>query len=133
MKVFVLRLKPNQDLRQSLIAFTQEENINAGFILTAIGSLKQAKIRFANQSFSIELNNKYEILSLNGTLATTGIHLHIAIADQDGKTCGGHLDDGCIIYTTVEIVVGSIKEVTFIRTLDEQTGYHELQVMPNQS
>lgn len=48
MKVFALRLKPNQDLRLSLKSFAQAENIKAGFILTAIGSLKQATIRFAN-------------------------------------------------------------------------------------
>ncbi|MEH2445742.1 MAG: DUF296 domain-containing protein [Nostoc sp.] len=34
-----------------------------------------------------------------------GVHLHIAISDQEGKTIGGNLDDGCIIYTTTEIVI----------------------------
>jgi predicted DNA-binding protein with PD1-like motif len=48
-KVFALRLKPDQDLRQSLTIFVKDQNIKAGFILTAIGSLKQATIRFANQ------------------------------------------------------------------------------------
>ena len=78
MKVFALRLKPNQDLRQSFKNFANEENIKAGFILTAIGSLKQATIRFANQSISKVLNDKFEIIALNGTLATTGVHLHTA-------------------------------------------------------
>jgi len=57
-------------------------------------------IRFANQSVSTVLNDKFEILSLNGTLATSGVHLHISISDKEGKTIGGHLDNGCIIYTT---------------------------------
>lgn len=130
MKVFALRLKPNQDLRQSLKTFANEQNIKAGFILTAIGSLKQATIRFANQSVSTVLNNKFEILSLNGTLATTGIHLHISIADKEGKTLGGHLDNGCIIYTTAEIVIGASEECTFIRTMDDQTGFKELEIIP---
>ena len=133
MKVFAMRLKPNQDLKISLKEFTVQQDIKAGFILTAIGSLKQANIRFANQNNSTVLNDKFEILALNGTLATTGIHLHIAISDKQGKTIGGHLDNGCIIYTTAEIVIGESENFTFLRTLDEQTGYQELEILPNTS
>ncbi len=133
MKVFALRLKPDQDLRQNLKNFAKEQNIKAGFILTAIGSLKHAKIRFANQSVSTVLNEKFEIISLNGTLTTTGIHLHIAIADKEGKIIAGHLDDDCIIYTTAEIVIGASEEFSFIRTIDKQTGYKELEIIPNLS
>jgi hypothetical protein len=133
MQVFALRLKPEQDLRQSLKSFAQEQNIKAGFILTAIGSLKQATIRFANRDASTVLTEKFEILSLNGTLANTGVHLHIAIADRVGKTIGGHLDDGCIIYTTAEIVIGASEEFSFIRTVDEQTGYKELDIISDSS
>lgn len=129
MKVFALRLKPNQDLKQSLKSFVEEQHITSGFILTAIGSLKQARIRFANQSISTELMGKFEIISLNGTLATEGIHLHIAIADQEGKIIGGHLDNGCIIYTTAEIVIGTSENFNFVRTIDEQTGYKELEII----
>lgn len=133
MKVFAIRLKPNQDLKKSLKEFSVQQDIKAGFILTAIGSLKQARIRFANQNDSTVLNDKFEILALNGTLATTGIHLHIAISDKQGKTIGGHLDNGCIIYTTAEIVIGESENFTFLRTLDEQTGYQELEILPNTS
>ncbi|NEU72783.1 DNA-binding protein [Hassallia byssoidea VB512170] len=133
MKVFPLRLKPDQDLRQSLKNFVNQENIKAGFILSAIGSLKQAKIRFANQSDSILLIEKFEILSLNGTIATSGVHLHIAISDKQGKTIGGHLDNECIIYTTAEIIIGITEEFIFNRTIDEETGYKELEIIPNNS
>lgn len=133
MKVFPLRLKPNEDLRQSLKNFANQENIKAGFILSAIGSLKQAKIRFANQSDSTLLIEKFEILSLNGTIATSGVHLHIAISDKQGKTIGGHLDNECIIYTTAEIIIGTTEEFIFNRTIDEQTGYKELEIIPNNS
>ena len=56
--------------------------------------------------------------------------MHIAIADQLGKTLGGHLDNGCIIYTTAEIVIGTSNEFNFIRTIDQQTGYKELEIVP---
>ncbi|HCF30660.1 MAG TPA: DNA-binding protein [Cyanobacteria bacterium UBA11049] len=131
MKVFALRLKPERDLRRSLKDFAQAQNIKSGFILTAIGSLKQATIRFANCDVSTVLNDKFEILSLNGTVASTGVHLHIAIADKTGKTIGGHLEDGCVIYTTAEIVIGASDEFSFLRTVDEETGYKELEIVDN--
>lgn len=80
MKTFVLRRKPKQDLRQALETFTQEKDIKAGCTLTAIGSLKQVNIRFANQNTATFLDDKFEILALSGTLATTGVHIHIAIS-----------------------------------------------------
>lgn len=100
-------------------------------MLTAIGSLKQATIRFADQKVSTVLKEKLEILSINGTLSIYGIHLHIALSDKQGKTIGGHLDCGCIIYTTAEIVIGTSEELTFLRTVDEQTGFMELEIRHN--
>ncbi|MEH2121813.1 MAG: DUF296 domain-containing protein [Nostoc sp.] len=45
--------------------------MKAGFILSAIGSLEKAKISFANQVISTVLIKKFEIITLNGTTATT--------------------------------------------------------------
>jgi hypothetical protein len=128
MKVFAIRLKPNDDLKQYLKNFAIQQNIQAGFILSGIGSLKQATIRFANQDKSTVLSDKFEILSLNGTIANQGLHIHIALANQQGQTIGGHLDNGCIIYTTAEIVIGATEEFRFQRTFDEETGYQELEI-----
>ena len=130
MKIFAIRLKPNQDLKESLKNFVISNNIEAGFILTTFGSLKQASLRFANQNDSKVLHDKFEIVSLVGTLSTHGIHLHISISDKDGKTIGGHLEKGCLIYTTAEIVIGVSEDFIFVRTVDENTGYKELEIQP---
>lgn len=128
MNIFAVRLKPNEDLKQTLSAFVQNHHIQAGFVLTGIGSLKQASLRFANQTENTVLNDKFEILSLSGTLSVHGIHLHVAIADQQGRTLGGHLSDGCIIYTTAEIILGAIEDLAFKREIDPQTGFYELMI-----
>jgi predicted DNA-binding protein with PD1-like motif len=128
MKALGLRLQPDQDLKQSLKAFVISQNIQAGYILSAIGSLKVAKLRFADRLESDVLTGKFEILSLNGTLSVHGLHLHLAIADQNGKTIGGHLDTGCLIYTTAEIIIGEIPNLMFLRTPDSQTGFLELEI-----
>jgi predicted DNA-binding protein with PD1-like motif len=128
MKLLAIRLKPGEDLKQELRNFVLIHQIQAGFILTAIGSLQQATIRFANQQTSSVLTDKFEILSLNGTLSIGGIHLHVALGDRSGNVIGGHLNDGCIIYTTAEIVMGEIPNQVFLRTPDQQTGFLELEI-----
>lgn len=130
MKVFTLRLKPNCDLKQSLKDFVHSHHLQAGVILTAVGSLQQAKIRFADCPDSKLLQEKFEIVSLVGTLSIHGIHLHISISDRTGKTIGGHLEEGCSIYTTAEIAIGEIEEVIFTREIDEETRFKELLILP---
>jgi len=130
MKILAIRLKPDEDLKQSLRCFVEENNIESGFIVTAVGSLKQANLRFANQDESQVFVDKFEIVSLVGTLSTHGSHLHICLSDKDGQTIGGHLVNGCIIYTTAEIVIGTSEDFIFKRKVDEMTGYQELEIQP---
>ncbi|NJK39077.1 MAG: DNA-binding protein [Oscillatoriales cyanobacterium RM2_1_1] len=128
MKVLPLRLRPDQDLRLSLEASVKAHQIQAGFILTAVGSLTQATLRLADQSDDICVQQKFEIVSLGGTLSIYGIHLHLAVADSRGQTLGGHLQAGCLIYTTAEIVLGISETHVFYRPIDPETGFRELDV-----
>ena len=130
MKIYALRLKPNQDLRAELEKFTKENRISAGFIITAVGSLKETEIRLANQNKTTGFDGKFEIVSLVGTLAQDGVHLHISLSDETGKTIGGHLTEGCKIYTTAEIIIGVTDEIEFTRETDKETTYKELKIRP---
>ena len=128
MRVFALRLKPGQDLRQQIEAFVKATHIRAGFIITTVGSLRQAAIRLADQSSTTQFDGKFEIVSLVGTLGQDGVHLHISISDSSGKTIGGHLVEGCLVYTTAEIVIGEARGLIFSREKDAETGYQELRI-----
>jgi hypothetical protein len=76
-----------------------------------------------------ELRGPLEIVSLSGILSTNGIHVHTSVATASGETFGGHLVDGCIINTTVEIVIQNLSDdFVFDRIFDEQTGYKELSI-----
>jgi len=123
MKSFALRLHPNQDLKQKLIRFTQENKIKAGAILTCVGSLKKAVIRTANKEESMDIEQNFEIVSLTGTLCQNDVHIHISLSDEEGHVIGGHLKEGCIIRTTAEIVIISFEEFSFRREFDTETGY----------
>ena len=123
-----LRLKPGDDLRTSLLAYCTEGKVEAAYVLTCVGSLKRAVIRFADAPGGTVLEQKLEILTLSGTLSLYGAHLHITVADAHGHVLGGHLLDESLIYTTAELVLGFVPDVKFRRELDPVTGYTELEL-----
>lgn len=130
MKTLTFRLKPGQDLFNEIEAFVAEKNIEAGCVLSAVGSLTHATLRLANREYYSEYEGHFEIVSMTGTVSVHGSHLHISISDGDGKTIGGHLVPGCKIYTTAEMVLGIFDDVVYKREYAEDSGYEELVVKP---
>ncbi|NEQ53523.1 MAG: DNA-binding protein [Leptolyngbya sp. SIO3F4] len=49
MDVIAIRLNPGEDLKQSLLRCCIDKKIDAAYMLSCVGSLRQAAIRFANQ------------------------------------------------------------------------------------
>ena len=128
MKVVPLRLQPGADLRQALVAWMGEQQEQAGCVISAVGSLSLAQLRFAGATDATVIRGDLEILSLAGTLSPDGAHLHIAIAGSSGAVIGGHLCAGSLVRTTAELVIGLLPEWHFSRKLDLATGYAELQI-----
>jgi predicted DNA-binding protein with PD1-like motif len=123
-----IRLKPGEDVKQSIDSFVIKNNIKAGWIATCVGSLTNTNLRYANQPEGETLFGHFEIVSLTGTLSVNGSHLHASISDSTGKTIGGHLLKGNRVYTTVEIVIGEFKNIQFTREKDGTTPWEELQI-----
>ncbi|MBO0357221.1 DNA-binding protein [Hymenobacter sp. BT186] len=130
MRTYALRLKPGQDVRQQLTAFTTEHQIRAGAMVTCVGSLTQVTLRLANQENPTVYHGHFEIVSLVGTLSTNGSHLHLAVSDSTGRTIGGHLLDGNLVYTTAELVIGVLDNLDFRREPDPTFNYRELTIYP---
>ena len=130
MKVVPLRLQPGADLRQALEAWMGKQQEQAACLISAVGSLSVAQLRFAGATQATAIRGELEILSLSGTLSPDGSHLHIAVADSSGAVIGGHLCAGSLVRTTAEFVIGLLPEWRFSRELDPATGYPELQISP---
>lgn len=129
MKAHTFRLKPAQDLFDSIEEFVKQNNIQAGCVLSSVGSLTHATLRLANRSHYNEYEGHFEIVSMTGTVSIHSSHIHVAISDGDGVTIGGHLVSGCKIYTTAEIVIAEFEDVVYKRELFENdSGYEELVV-----
>ncbi len=126
MQTYSIRLKPGQDLKKALDAIVIQERIGAGAVLTCVGSLTDVTLRLANQEKPSIWHGHFEIVSLVGTLSSSGSHIHLSVSDSTGKTLGGHLLDGCVIYTTAELVIGIMPDITYTREPDPTFGYHEL-------
>ena len=131
MKVVPLRLHPGEDLRRALEAWMgEQQQQQAGCMISAVGSLSVAQLRLAGASETTTICGELEIISLSGTLSPDGAHLHIAIADSSGAVIGGHLCPGSLVRTTAELVIGLLPEWRFQRELDPATGYAELRISP---
>mgnify|MGYP003383734472 CR=1 FL=1 len=125
-RIHVLRLQPGEDVRTTLRDWANANTIEAAAITSAVGSLTHAHIRYANRADGIMTTADLEVLFLSGTLSIHGMHLHLSVADRDGKMLGGHMLDGCIVRTTLELTVQLIDGLRMLRVKDEQSGYDEL-------
>lgn len=131
-RVHSLRLHPGEDVMPELRKFIAAKQIGAGFILSAVGSLTQYHIRFANQPEGSKAEGHFEVVSLTGLLSTKGSHVHLSVSDSTGRTMGGHLLDGNLVYTTLELVIGEDPEHIYDRETDSTFGYKELVVKPKE-
>lgn len=130
---YAFRLEPGTDLMEFLQEIALTKELNAGFIVTAVGSLTKCTIRYANKPIGTEVTGHFEIVSLVGIVAKTGCHVHISLSDGSGTMLGGHLLRGSSVYTTCEIVIGNMLNTTFTREPCCKSGYDELVVQPNNS
>ncbi|MEM7726546.1 MAG: PPC domain-containing DNA-binding protein [Cyanobacteria bacterium P01_A01_bin.45] len=125
-QALAIRLRPGSDLRRELQELVKQEKISAGTIIGAVGSLSKVCLRFAGREEHTILPGRHEILSLSGMLGEDGIHLHMMVANSEGECKGGHLVDGCCVYTTLELAIALLPNIQFQRVLDQETGYKEL-------
>lgn len=130
MKPIVCRLTDGQDLLLEIKKLVHENNVEAAVILSGVGSLKESNIRVpVIDGEVIRINPKnLEIVALQGTVSQYGGHIHIAVSDTTGAAYGGHMQEGCIVRTTCEVVLGVFEGLSFKREMDENTGYDELTV-----
>lgn len=136
MQTLPIRLNPGQDLRSAIEAAVRGANCRAAFVLSGIGSLSSAGLRFAGADQPRRLTGDMEILSLSGTVAFNGTgegahsssHLHMALSTATGEVLGGHVAPGCTVRTTAEVLLALLPEWAFSRAPDAATGYLELQI-----
>lgn len=127
-----VRLHPGQDLKAELTRYITEHHLPACAVVSCVGSLNDANIRYADEPGGSVVKGPLEIVSLVGCGGMGRWHLHISVSNKEGRTYGGHLMDGCKVRTTAEIVLVELSDLEFQRALDPDTGYEELKIAPHQ-
>jgi uncharacterized protein len=94
MQTHTFRLKPGQDLFDSIEELVSKQKIEAGCVLSAVGSLTHATLYLANRSTDNAYDGHFEIVSITGTLSVNGSHLHISISPGEGRTIGDRRSPG---------------------------------------
>src|SRR5512133_1058934 len=122
------RLAHRSDLLQSLNKFAAAHDIKAG-IIQVMGSLIRARLSFYDQEVhaysELDFDGAHEVVSGTGNISlregVPATHLHIAVADREGKVVGGHCLRGCTVFA-VEFVIWPFKGTAPQRIPDRKTG-----------
>jgi uncharacterized protein len=125
-----LRIHSGSDLRRTLEEAASGDSTGSAFVVAGIGSLANPRLRLAGAESETSMTGAYEILGLSGTLTPDGAHLHIVIADDQGRVLGGHVCYGNAVRTTAEVLLAHLADWKLSRELDPATGYKELVVGP---
>jgi len=116
------------DLLEELTRLCQKHDIRLGRI-EAIGAVKKACVGFYDQEARTykfnTIDQPMEIISMIANISIKDdepfVHAHVTLIDQTGKTHGGHLAPGTIIFAC-EFVIEAFNGPTLNRTLDKETG-----------
>lgn len=125
METFVKRLLPGQDIKIGLQQLLDEYQLKAAAIVSAVGSVQTFSLRVSDGKTVISDSEYREIVSMSGILTKDGIHVHLSLSGLDGSVIGGHLMEGCLVNTTLELVLLPL-EHNLSRAFDPTTGYKEL-------
>ena len=127
-KLFMGNLNYGGDLLEEITDICRKNNIHLGRI-EALGAVQKARLAFYNQEtheyqfFIIE--QSLEITKLLGNISLKDgnpiVHAHITLANKTGKTYGGHLAPGTVIFAC-EFILEAFEGPIFERGFDEETS-----------
>ena len=87
--------------------------------ITFIGAVQNAKVMYFDQNkkeyVHLDFPEGHEVLSGIGNISLLDekpyVHVHITLADKDGNTIGGHLDEGTKVWL-IEAIIHQYTEDT---------------------
>jgi predicted DNA-binding protein with PD1-like motif len=143
-RVLAIRMAPGDDLFGTTLKICKERGVRAGVILSAAASLQKAVLRNVWQfpdPFPITdacriftpVQGPLELLQMSGNITQTEagepyLHAHVTISlGRPEATCfGGHLVEGCAIFSTCEMVIAEMADIAFMRIMDKHTRVGEV-------
>ena len=126
---FLGRLPENADVWLSMQELGEREDLQLG-VASLLGAVKKAKIAYYDQHTSqyetLDFDEPMEIAFCWGNISRKeGIvfpHLHIVLADEEGKSFSGHLLEGTILFAGEFHVVELLGDAPNRNEVDASTG-----------
>lgn len=124
---FVGRIPYGADLLNSLTEFVSEKGIKLGK-LQMIGAVKKAVVGFYDSKKEkykkVVFEKPMEVLCLTGNVSLKDgqpfIHAHITLGDEEGRSFGGHLMEGTVVFAA-EYVIDELEGEYIERKFDNVT------------
>lgn len=123
-------LKPpfGSDLLNELQTYVLDNNVSLAW-LSGMGAVSRANIRYYDQPnrkwIDLHFDKRLEVAAMQGNVSLLGgepiVHVHIVLADEQGRCYGGHLADGTVVFN-LEILMATLSGPPVIRKMDPQTG-----------
>lgn len=125
-RVVVIRLKNGANLLEGMKKIVQEQHIQNGVILSAIGSLRgyevhQVSNRDLPSQNTFEKNpmQPVDLVSMNGYVINGRIHAHMTLA-MPGRVVAGHLEESNQVYTYAIVTIGVMSDANLDK-IDDKT------------
>src|SRR5215469_8753558 len=125
-RIVVIRLKYGANLLEGMKRVVQEQNIQNGVILSAIGSLRGYEVHqvssrdFPSQdTFEKNPMQPVDLVSMNGYVINGRIHAHMTLATPD-HVIAGHVEENNEVYTFAVVTVGVMND-TDLGKIDDKT------------
>ena len=132
---FIVKIRPEESIIECVTALVTKEKIDCAVILSAIGSVKNVRLKDIKSGarlpissprlISHDIEGPRELLGLTGNVVPgengqPDCHLHIMASRSSGDVVGGHMYDAQV-FATCEIVLVELS-VEGIERYQSKTG-----------
>ncbi len=127
-RTFMGRIPYGEDVLDSLTGFVREKGIKKGR-LQMIGAVQRAVVGFydsrSGKYVDIVYDKSMEVLSLTGNISVKDgepfVHAHVTLGDEQGRSFGGHLMGGTVVFAA-EFIIEEFQGEDLERKHDQTTG-----------
>jgi len=127
----MVRLSKGDDLLEGIERTVEELGTDSAAVLFGIGMVEGAEIGYWEEEkreyIQEKLEEPCELVTLSGTLARGGIHLHVALAGRDHRLLGGHLF-AAKVAVVAEVGVALLEKGSLSRDYDPEVSLNLLRL-----
>jgi hypothetical protein len=110
MRTIALRLRPGADLKAELLALAAREGVQAGWVLTCVGSLSRARLRLASGAEVVVAVDDRLVFAREHDPATSYEERWSASATRRSGTAAGSWQSGSIRSSSYRLVAAYARE-----------------------